>query len=80
MLLTACDDMHTHLYDVGNASLIEAFSGQFLVMAYAPSMRCRAWLCGALTSDSVTAPVLYACLDIHKLLRHCLAVKLAYTP
>ena len=27
MLLTACDDMHTHLYDVEHASLIEAFSG-----------------------------------------------------
>ncbi len=29
MLLTACDDMHTHLYDVENAALIEAFSGVF---------------------------------------------------
>ena len=28
MLLTACDDMHTHLYDVEHASLIEAFSGE----------------------------------------------------
>ena len=28
MLLTACDDMHSHLYDVESASLIEAFSGQ----------------------------------------------------
>jgi len=27
MLLTACDDMHSHLYDVEHASLIEAFSG-----------------------------------------------------
>ncbi len=27
MLLTACDDMHAHLYDVEHASLIEAFSG-----------------------------------------------------
>jgi hypothetical protein len=27
MLLTACDDMHSHLYDVESASLIEAFSG-----------------------------------------------------
>ena len=28
MLLTACDDMHSHLYDVEHASLVEAFSGQ----------------------------------------------------
>jgi WD40 repeat protein len=28
MLLTACDDMHSHLYDVESASLIEAFSGE----------------------------------------------------
>lgn len=27
MLLTACDDMHSHLYDVEHASLVEAFSG-----------------------------------------------------
>ena len=27
MLLTACDDMHAHLYDVEHATLIEAFSG-----------------------------------------------------
>ena len=27
MLVTACDDMHAHLYDVENGSLIEAFSG-----------------------------------------------------
>ena len=26
-LLTACDDMHSHLYDVEHASLVEAFSG-----------------------------------------------------
>lgn len=30
MLLTACDDMHSHLYDVEHASLIEAFSGASL--------------------------------------------------
>ena len=28
MLLTACDDMHSHLYDVEHASLVEAFSGE----------------------------------------------------
>lgn len=27
MLVTACDDMHSHLYDVENSSLVEAFSG-----------------------------------------------------
>lgn len=31
MLLTACDDMHTHLYDVEHASLIEAFSGVLIL-------------------------------------------------
>ena len=31
MLLTACDDMHSHLYDVEHASLVEAFSGQPLM-------------------------------------------------
>jgi len=29
MLLTACDDMHSHLYDVEHASLVEAFSGDY---------------------------------------------------
>lgn len=28
MLITACDDMHSHLYDVENSSLVEAFSGE----------------------------------------------------
>jgi hypothetical protein len=28
MLLTACDDCHAHLYDVGQAALVEAFSGE----------------------------------------------------
>ena len=31
MLLTACDDMHAHLYDVEHASLIEAFSGVLIL-------------------------------------------------
>ena len=26
-LITACDDMHSHLYDIEHASLVEAFSG-----------------------------------------------------
>lgn len=26
-LITACDDMHSHLYDVEHGALIEAFSG-----------------------------------------------------
>jgi WD repeat-containing protein 61 len=26
-LLTACDDMHVHLYDTENAALVDAFSG-----------------------------------------------------
>lgn len=30
MLITACDDMHCHLYDAASGSLIEAFSGQHL--------------------------------------------------
>ena len=37
MLLTACDDMHAHLYDVEHASLIEAFSGESLQLCPAPS-------------------------------------------
>ena len=28
MLLTACDDMHSHLYDVEHGALVEAFSGE----------------------------------------------------
>ena len=28
LLLTACDDMHSHLYDVENGALVEAFSGR----------------------------------------------------
>ena len=31
LLLTACDDMHSHLYDVANGALIEAFSGNLLL-------------------------------------------------
>ena len=37
MLLTACDDMHSHLYDVEHASLIEAFSGARLPSVIAQS-------------------------------------------
>lgn len=29
-VLTACDDMHAHLYDAEHAELIEAFSGALL--------------------------------------------------
>ena len=36
MLLTACDDMHAHLYDVEHASLIEAFSGETLQLCPVP--------------------------------------------
>jgi hypothetical protein len=28
LLLTACDDMHTNLYDVHHGALIDAFSGE----------------------------------------------------
>lgn len=33
LLLTACDDMHSHLYDVANGALIEAFSGAALSLS-----------------------------------------------
>lgn len=36
MLLTACDDMHSHLYDVEHASLIEAFSGESVILSLLP--------------------------------------------
>jgi len=29
MLLTACDDMHSNLYDVTSGGLIDAFSGEW---------------------------------------------------
>jgi hypothetical protein len=48
MLLTACDDMHTHLYDVEHATLIEAFSGEHLRgQTNFKALPCRSCLSGA---------------------------------
>lgn len=55
MLLTACDDMHSHLYDVEHASLVEAFSGDHLSCLHA--LRSYKWpmLCVALRYMSAQA-------------------------
>ena len=39
MLLTACDDMHSHLYDVEHASLVDAFSGKVAALRHAMHAR-----------------------------------------
>ena len=44
MLVTACDDMHSHLYDVENGSLIEAFSGD---LPLPQSMLQMGWSCAS---------------------------------
>ena len=46
MLLTACDDMHAHLYDVEHATLIEAFSGVISYLCQCEQSSRTAAACG----------------------------------
>lgn len=53
MLLTACDDMHSHLYDVEHASLVEAFSGDHLPCLHA--------LCSYVVKRCVCISIIHKC-------------------